>query len=128
MILPQPATRIWAARSWASLTEITDGILETPPRLWPNLLAPLPGVGELRIPAERPLTLADALTEVKTMVRVAAHTRTRLVHNALVQVLIFDQDGPYAGSIILLSGEMTYQLALPLFNVCDLPSTRRNCF
>ena len=71
-------------------------------------------------------TLTDALTEVKTMVRVAAHTRARIVHNALAQVLIFDQDGPYAGSIILLSGEMTYQLALPLFNVCDLSPNRRN--
>ena len=71
-------------------------------------------------------TLTKALNEVKTMVRVAAHTSARIVHNALGQVLIFDQDGPYAGSIILLSGEMTYQLALPLFNVCDLSPTRRN--
>ena len=71
-------------------------------------------------------TLANALTEVKTMVRVVAHTGARIVRNSLGQVLIFDQDGPYDGSIILLSGDIAFQLALPLFNICDSSPTERN--
>jgi hypothetical protein len=59
--------------------------------------------------------LRQALTEVKTLVQIVAHCRGRLVHHALGRVMIFDEHGPFAGSMFLLSGQATYQYALPLF-------------
>ena len=59
--------------------------------------------------------LRQALTEVKTLVQVVAHCRVRLVHNAVGRVMIFDEHGPFAGSMFLLSGQATYQYTLPLF-------------
>jgi len=59
--------------------------------------------------------LNDALTEVKTLVHDVAHCRARLIHNALGRVLIFDEHSPYAGSILLLSGQVAFQHVLPFF-------------
>jgi len=59
--------------------------------------------------------LQDALTEVKTLVHDVAHGRARLVHNALGRVLIFDEHGPYAGALLLLSGQVAFQHVLPFF-------------
>jgi len=59
--------------------------------------------------------LKDALTEVKTLVQDVAHCRARLVHNVLGHVLIFDEQGPYAGSLLLLSGQIAFQHVLPFF-------------
>jgi hypothetical protein len=59
--------------------------------------------------------LKDALTEVKTLVQDVAHCRARLVHNILGRVLIFDERSPYAGSLLLLSGQVAFQHVLPFF-------------
>jgi hypothetical protein len=59
--------------------------------------------------------LDEALTEVKTLVQDVAHCRARLVHNALGRVLIFDEHSPYAGSLLLLSGQIAFQHVLPFF-------------
>jgi hypothetical protein len=59
--------------------------------------------------------LKDALTEVKTLVQDVAHCRARLVHNAVGRVLIFDERSPYAGSLLLLSGQVAFQHVLPFF-------------
>jgi hypothetical protein len=59
--------------------------------------------------------LKDALTEVKTLVQDVAHCRARLVHNALGRVLILDEHSPYAGALLLLSGQVAFQHVLPFF-------------
>ena len=59
--------------------------------------------------------LHDALTEVKTLVQDVAHCRARLVHNALGRALIFDEQSPYAGSTLCLSGQVAFQHVLPFF-------------
>ena len=58
----------------------------------------------------------EALSEVKTLVRVMTRCRARVVVNTLGRVIIFDEHGPFAGSMFLLSGQVTYQHVLPLFN------------
>jgi hypothetical protein len=63
--------------------------------------------------------LKDALTEVKTLVQDVAHCRARLVHNAVGRVLIFDELGPYAGALLLLSGQVAFQHVLPFFKSLD---------
>ena len=63
--------------------------------------------------ANRPMN--EALTEIKTLVRVMTRCRARLVVNTLGRVLIFDEHGPFAGSLFLLSGQVAYQHVLPLF-------------
>jgi hypothetical protein len=57
--------------------------------------------------------LQAALTEVKTLVHDVAHCQARLVHNALGHVLVFDERGPFAGAILLLSGQVAFQHVLP---------------
>jgi len=63
--------------------------------------------------------LQDALTEVKTLVQDVAHCRARLVHNVLGRVLIFDEHGPYAGALLLLSGQVAFQYVLPFCKSLD---------
>ena len=58
---------------------------------------------------------ATALDQVKTLVKKVSRARARWVRNALGHILIFDEDGPYAGTILRLSGEVAVQLTLPLF-------------
>ncbi len=57
-----------------------------------------------------------ALGQVKTLVRIVARTRARWVRNAVGNTLIFDETGPFAGTVIRLSGWVAVQLPLRLFN------------
>jgi hypothetical protein len=57
-----------------------------------------------------------ALDQVKTLVLTASCARARWVRNRLGHTLIFDENGPFAGTIICLSGQVAFQLVLPLFN------------
>jgi hypothetical protein len=57
-----------------------------------------------------------ALGQVKTLVRIASHVRARWVRNALGNTLIFDEAGPFAGTMIRLTSQVAVQLTLPLFN------------
>lgn len=61
-------------------------------------------------------TFVSALDQVKTLVRTVSRARARWVRNALGHTLIFDEKGPFAGTVICLSGQVAVQLALPLFN------------
>ena len=58
---------------------------------------------------------ATALDQVKTLVKTVSRARARWVRNALGHTLIFDEDGPFAGTVLCLSGEVAVQLTLPLF-------------
>jgi hypothetical protein len=58
---------------------------------------------------------SHALDQVKTLVRVVSHARARWVRNALGHVLILDESGPFAGTVLCLSGQVAIQLTLPLF-------------
>jgi hypothetical protein len=56
------------------------------------------------------------LDQVKSLVRIASHARARWVRNALGNTLIFDEAGPFAGTMICLTGQVAIQLILPLFS------------
>ena len=58
---------------------------------------------------------STALNQVKTLVRVVSHARARWVCNALSHTLILDENGPFAGTVLCLSGQVAVQLTLPLF-------------
>jgi hypothetical protein len=58
---------------------------------------------------------ATALDQVKTLVRTVSRARARWVRNDLGHTLVFDDGGPFAGTIISLSGLAAVQLALHLF-------------
>jgi hypothetical protein len=62
----------------------------------------------------------SALSEVKTLVRVVSRARARWLRDSLGNTLIFDEAGPFAGTIISLSGLLALQLPLPLFNFVPL--------
>jgi hypothetical protein len=57
-----------------------------------------------------------ALGQVKTLVRIGSQARARWVRNAVGNTLIFDKAGPFAGTVICLSGLVAVQLPLRLFN------------
>jgi hypothetical protein len=65
----------------------------------------------------------SALGQVKTLVRTVSRARARWaclcsgrqVRNDLGHTLIFDEDGPFVGTVICLSGLIDVQLALHLF-------------
>ena len=57
-----------------------------------------------------------ALGQVKTLVQLVSRTRARWARNALGNSLIFDETGPFAGTVICLSGLVAVQLPLRLFN------------
>jgi hypothetical protein len=57
-----------------------------------------------------------ALGQVKTLVRTVSRARARWVRNAIGNTLIFDEAGPFAGTIICLSGSIAIQLPFKLFN------------
>jgi hypothetical protein len=61
-----------------------------------------------------------ALSQVKTLVRIVSRTRARWVCNAVGNTLIFDEAGPFAGTVICLSGLVAVQLPLRLFNFVPL--------
>jgi hypothetical protein len=71
-------------------------------------------VKELLRQANRNFTVA--LDQVKTLAHIASRARARWVRNRLGHTLIFDDNGPFAGTIIRLSGRVAFQLVLPLFN------------
>lgn len=58
---------------------------------------------------------ATVLNQVKTLVRTVSRARARWVRNDLGHTLTFDEDGPFAGTVICLSGVIAVQQALPLF-------------
>jgi hypothetical protein len=66
--------------------------------------------------AEANQNFITALAQVKTLVRVVSHSRPRWVWNALGNTVIFDERGPFAGTVICLSGWVAVQLPLRLFN------------
>ena len=57
-----------------------------------------------------------ALNQVKTLVQIVSHTSARWVRNSLGNTLLFDPDGPFADTILCLSGQIAVQLTLPVFN------------
>ena len=59
---------------------------------------------------------STALGQVKTLVRTVSRSRARWVRNAVGNTLIFDEAGPFAGTIICLSGSIAFQLPFKLFN------------
>jgi hypothetical protein len=65
-------------------------------------------------------TFRTALTQVKTLVQVAARTRARWVRHSLGHTLMFDEAGPFAGTVISLAGFVAVQMPLPLFNFVPL--------
>jgi hypothetical protein len=58
---------------------------------------------------------ATVLNQVKTLVRTVSRARARWVRNDLGHTLTFDEDGPFAGTVICLSGVIAVQQTLPLF-------------
>jgi hypothetical protein len=56
-----------------------------------------------------------ALDQVKTLVKTVSRARARWVRNVHGHTLIFDEHGPFAGTVLCLSGEVAVQLTLPLF-------------
>lgn len=61
-----------------------------------------------------------ALGQVKTLVRIVTRARARWVRNAVGNTLIFDEAGPFAGTVICLSGLVAIQVPLRLFNFVPL--------
>jgi hypothetical protein len=64
-----------------------------------------------------PPALAQALTEVKTLVRVLAHSRARLVATKLGCALVFDAHSQFAGAVLLVYGQVVFQNVWPLFTI-----------
>jgi hypothetical protein len=61
----------------------------------------------------------DALHQVKNLSRRVSRSRARWVRNSSGSFLIFDDHGPFANTILCLSGQLAFQLILPLFNFFD---------
>jgi hypothetical protein len=57
-----------------------------------------------------------ALDQVKTLTRVVSRARARWVRNALGHTLSLDENGPFAGTVLCLSGQVAIQRVLHLFN------------
>lgn len=66
---------------------------------------------------EVPVALAQALTEVKTLVRVLAHSHARLVETSLGCALVFDVRSPFAGAVLSMRGQAVDQNVLPFFMI-----------
>lgn len=62
-----------------------------------------------------PPALKQALSEVKTLVRVLAHSRAQVVENETGSALVFDAHCPFAGAVLVIHGAPIYQTVLPLF-------------
>ena len=56
-----------------------------------------------------------ALDQVKTLVKTVSRARARWVRNVHGHTLIFSEKGPFAGTVLCLSGQVAVQLTLPLF-------------
>jgi len=71
-----------------------------------------------------PPALARALSAVKTLVRVVAHSRAWLVETAVGCALVFDSHSAFAGAVLMISGQVVYQTVLPLFTI-DIPTVQQ---
>jgi hypothetical protein len=69
-----------------------------------------------------PPALAQALTEVKTLVRVVAHSRARWCVSEAGCVLVFDAHSAFAGAVLVIHGAPIYQTVLPLFTTGAITS------
>jgi hypothetical protein len=63
--------------------------------------------------ADAPPALARALSAVKTLVRVVAHSRAWLVETEMGCGLVFDTHSPFAGAVLRISGQVVFQTVLP---------------
>ena len=61
--------------------------------------------------------LGQALSEVKTLVRVVAQSRARVVVSAAGCALVFETQSAFAGAVLVIRGQPVYQTVLPLFTV-----------
>ena len=61
--------------------------------------------------------LGQALSEVKTLVRVVAQSRARVVVSASGCALVFEAQSAFAGAVLVVCGHPVYQTVLPLFTV-----------
>jgi len=61
-------------------------------------------------------SFTSALDQIKTLTRIVSRSRARWVCNHHGHSLIFDNDGPFSGTMLCFSGQIAVQLALPLFN------------
>ena len=61
--------------------------------------------------------LAQALREVKTLVRVVAHSRARVAISEAGCALVFDAHSAFAGAVLVVRGRPVYQTVLPLFTL-----------
>jgi hypothetical protein len=73
---------------------------------------------------DEPVALARALSAVKTLVRVVAHSRAWLVETELGCALVFDTHSPFAGAVLRIAGQVVFQNVLPLFT-SDVPTVQQ---
>ena len=64
-----------------------------------------------------PAGLGQALREVKTLVRVVAQSRARVVVSAAGCALVFEAQSAFAGAVLVIWGQPIYQTVLPLFTI-----------
>lgn len=64
--------------------------------------------------------LGQALREVKTLVRVVAQSRARVVVSASGCALVFEAQSAFAGAVLVLRGQPVYQTVLPLFTIGEI--------
>lgn len=62
-----------------------------------------------------PPALKQALSEVKTLIRVLAQSRAQWVESEAGCALVFDAHSPFAGAVLVIYGAPIYQTVLPLF-------------
>jgi hypothetical protein len=67
-----------------------------------------------------PPAMGKALREVKTLIRVLAHSRAQVVRSETGCGLVFDGDSPFAGAVLVIHGDPVYQTVLPLFTVREI--------
>jgi hypothetical protein len=67
-----------------------------------------------------PPAMGKALREVKTLMRVLAHSRAQVVITETGCGLVFDGDSPFAGAVLVIRGDPVYQTVLPLFTVREI--------
>ncbi len=67
-----------------------------------------------------PPAMSKALREVKTLIRVLAHSRAQMVVSETGCGLVFDGDSPFAGAVLVIRGDPVYQTVLPLFTVREI--------
>lgn len=65
---------------------------------------------------ELPAALSQTVRQVKTLVRVLAHSRAQLVRSETGCALVFDAHSPFAGAALVICGHPVYQAVLPLFS------------